>query len=228
MAERANRTIVEMTRSMIHVQRLKLYIWAEAVTNAVYIRNRCPTRALVTMTPQEAWRGRKPCITHMRVFGCIAYAKVPDSKRGKLDAKGTKCLFLGYCEGTKAYRLMCVETRKIIRSRDVVFDEDSTSVGHGLEMSPSGSSETPSLVLVDKSSKPTLPSASDVNESKNEELVDAEEGESPSSSSTPSEGEDHGSTQEPRCPRRERRPLREWWKNHSLPQQDVERQCGHS
>jgi hypothetical protein len=89
-------------------------------------------------------------------------------------------------------------------------------------MSPSGSSETPSLVLVDKSSKPTLPSASDVNESKNEELVDAEEGESPSSSSTPSEGEDHGSTQEPRCPRRERRPLREWWKNHSLPQQDVE------
>ena len=75
---------------------------------------------------------------------------VPQAKRGKLDAKGTKCLFLGYCEGTKAYRLMCVETGKIIRSRDVVFVEDSTSVGHGLEMSPSGS-DTPPLVLVDES-----------------------------------------------------------------------------
>jgi hypothetical protein len=44
----------------------------------------------------------------MREFGCIAYAMVEDEKRGKLDVKGTKCLFLGYCEGTKAYRLMCV------------------------------------------------------------------------------------------------------------------------
>ena len=141
VAERANRTIVEMARSMIHAQHLKLEFWAEAVANAVYIRNRCPTRALVTITPQEAWSGRKPCIAHMRVFGCIAYAMVPDAKRGKLDAKGTKCLFLGYCEGTKAYRLMCVETKKIIKSRDVVFVEDSTSVGHGLEMSPSGSNQ---------------------------------------------------------------------------------------
>src|SRR5579875_3683115 len=57
------------------------------------------------MTPEEAWSGKRPTITHMRVFGCIAYAKVRDAKRTKLDAKGTKCLFLGYCEGTKAYRL---------------------------------------------------------------------------------------------------------------------------
>jgi transposase InsO family protein len=220
VAERANRTIVEMARSMIHAQRLKLSFWAEAVTNAVYIRNRCPTRALVTVTPQEAWSGRKPCISHMRVFGCIAYAKVPDAKRGKLDAKGTKCLFLGYCEGTKAYRLMCVESRKIIRSRDVVFDEDSTSVGHGLEMSPSGSNGTPPLVLVDESFKPTPVSASDDVESKNE---DDEGGESSSPTSTQGEGEDEGNSQEPRYPRRERRPLGEWWMNHILPQQEVER-----
>ena len=222
VAERANRTIVEMARSMIHAQRLMLSFWAEAVSNAVYIRNRCPTRALVTITPQEAWSGRKPCIAHMRVFGCIAYAKVPDAKRGKLDAKGTKCLFLGYCEGTKAYRLMCIETRKIIRSRDVVFDEDSTSVGHGLEMCPSGSRETPSLVLVDESSKPTPSSASD-GDSKTEESVDDEEDVAASPTSSPSEGEGAGSTQEPRYPRRDRRPPGEWWKNHILPQHKEER-----
>lgn len=225
VAERANRTIVEMARSMIHAQRLKLEFWAEAVTNAVYIRNRCPTRALVTITPQEAWSGRKPCIAHMRVFGCIAYAMVPDAKRGKLDAKGTKCLFLGYCEGTKAYRLMCVETKKIIRSRDVVFVEDSTSVGHGLEMSPSGSSEAPSLVLVDESSKPPPLDDSDDVDSKKEEMSNDQGGArvSPSSTPTPSGDEDKESTHEPRYPRRERRPPGKWWMNHILPQHEVER-----
>ena len=103
VAERANRTIVEMARSMLHHQNLNKNLWAEAVVTAVYTRNRCPTSALVGKTPEEAWSGKRPTITHMRVFGCIAYAKVPDEKRTKLDAKGTKCLFLGYCEGTKAY-----------------------------------------------------------------------------------------------------------------------------
>jgi hypothetical protein len=129
VAERANRTLVEMARSMLHAQNLKKSLWAEAVVNAAYTRNQCPSRALLSITPEEAWSGRKPCISHMRVFGCIAYAMVPDENRGKLDAKGTKCLFLGYCEGTKAYRLMCVQSKKIIKCRDVEFMEDSTSVG---------------------------------------------------------------------------------------------------
>jgi hypothetical protein len=74
-------------------------------------------------------------------------------KRGKLDAKGTKCLFLGYCEGTKAYRLMCVQSKKIIKCRDVEFMEDNTSVGNDLEMHPSGRNETPNVVIVDTSCK---------------------------------------------------------------------------
>lgn len=133
MAEHANHNIVEMIRSLIHVQHLKLEFCAETVANAIYIRNRCPTKALVTITPQEAWSGRKPSIVHMRVFGCIAYAMVPNTKRGKLDPKGTKSLFIGYCKGTRSYRLMCIETKKIIRSCDVIFVEDTTSIADGLE-----------------------------------------------------------------------------------------------
>ncbi len=85
----------------------------------------------------------------MRVFRCIAYAMVLDEKRGKLDAKGTKCLFFGYCEGTKAYRLMCVQSKKIIKCRDVDFMEDSTYVGNDFEMRPSRRNETPNVVIVD-------------------------------------------------------------------------------
>ena len=42
-----------------------------------------------------------PHISHMRMFGCMADVKVPDKKRTKLDAKGVKCLFLGYCKGIR-------------------------------------------------------------------------------------------------------------------------------
>jgi hypothetical protein len=152
---------------------------------------------------------------------------VPDSKRGKLDAKGTKCLFLGYCEGTKAYRLMCVETRKIIKSRDVVFVEDSTSVGHGLEMSPSGSSETPSLVLVDESSKPPSSDDNVEGDSKRDDSTSSGEGEvkrdeQDGAIDAPPSPQPSSNDEEPRYPRRERRPLGHWWKNHILPQYEVE------
>ena len=124
VAERANRTIVEMARSMIHLQGLGREFWAEAVCNAAYTRNRCPTRVVYGMTSKEARSGKKPSISHLRVFGCIAYAKVPVEKRSKLDAKGIKCLMLEYCEGMRAYRLMCLETKKIIKSPNVTFFED--------------------------------------------------------------------------------------------------------
>jgi transposase InsO family protein len=181
VADRANRTLVEMARSMLHAQNLKKSLWAKAVVNAVYTRNRCPSRALPSITPEEAWSGRKPCISHMRVFGCIAYAMVSDEKRGKLDAKGTKCLFLGYCEGTKAYRLMCVQSKKIIKCRDVEFMEDNTSVGNDLKMRPSGRNETPNVVIVDTSSKSPC-----VDDDAKEDPSNEEATPTPGCSSTPS------------------------------------------
>jgi hypothetical protein len=77
-----------------------------------YIKNRCPTKALDSKTPQEAWNGRKPDVFHLKVFGCKAFAHVPDEKRTKLESKSMPCVFLGYYEGTKAYHLMCVENQK--------------------------------------------------------------------------------------------------------------------
>lgn len=75
------------------------------------------------MTPQEAWKGEKPDVEHFRIFGSIAYAHVPDQRRKKLDDKGEKCIFLGVSEPTKAYKLYNPTTKKIVVSRDVVFDE---------------------------------------------------------------------------------------------------------
>jgi hypothetical protein len=75
------------------------------------------------MTPEEAWSGEKPSVHHFKVFGCLAFAHIPDSQRTKLDDKSIKCIHLGVSEESKAYKLYDPEKKKIIISRDVVFEE---------------------------------------------------------------------------------------------------------
>lgn len=94
----------------------------------VYTQNRYPTKVLNFITLEEAWNERQFCIADMRVFGCVAYTMVFNEQKGKLDAKGTKCMFLSYCKGTNDYRLMYPQTKKIIKNRIMAFMEDGTSV----------------------------------------------------------------------------------------------------
>ncbi|WVZ70672.1 LOW QUALITY PROTEIN: hypothetical protein U9M48_019315 [Paspalum notatum var. saurae] len=94
----------------------------EAVATVVYILNRSPTKALNGKTPYEAWHGRKPAVSHLRVFGCLAFVKEL-GHIGKLDDRSTPGVFIGYAEGSKAYRILNLGTRRVRTARDVVFDE---------------------------------------------------------------------------------------------------------
>jgi hypothetical protein len=90
----------------------------------VYVRNRVPTRAHSgSITPYEKWYDRKPDIGHLNIFGCTAYAYIPDQLRQKLDAKAEALVFVGYSTRSKGYRLYDPATKKIVVRRDVVFDE---------------------------------------------------------------------------------------------------------
>ena len=109
VAERMNRTIVEMARCMLAEAKLARKFWAEAVSTAVYLRNRSPTSAVKGMTPYESLTGEKPAVSNLRVFGCLAYAHIPKDERQKFDPKAKTCVLLGYGETTQAYRLYDVE-----------------------------------------------------------------------------------------------------------------------
>ncbi|KAK2978670.1 hypothetical protein RJ640_023384 [Escallonia rubra] len=100
--------------------------WAEAVDCAVYLSNRCPTRSVWNQTPQEAWSGYKPSVSHLKVFGSIAYVHVPDQQRKKLDDKSEKFIFIGYSQESKGYKLYNPVDKKMKLSRDVTFDEKSS------------------------------------------------------------------------------------------------------
>ena len=95
VVERKNRTVMEMARSMLKTKQMPKEFWAEAVQCAVYLLNRCPTKSVQNMTPQEAWSGFKPSVLHLRVFGSIVFSHVPKDLRTKLDEKGEKFVFIG-------------------------------------------------------------------------------------------------------------------------------------
>ncbi|KAL0552306.1 hypothetical protein IC582_011414 [Cucumis melo] len=137
--ERFNRTIMERTRCLLTNASLPLKFWGEAAQTACYLINRSPSSALNLKTPQKVWIGKAPSLEHLRVFGCIAYAHVKD---GKLNKRTLKCMFIGYPQGVKGYKLWCIEKgmNKCIISRDQKQqsgDHVVTEVRIALEVRPS-------------------------------------------------------------------------------------------
>lgn len=123
VVERRNRTLIEMSRSLLKKMKMPNYLWGEAVHHSTYLLNRLPTRAITGVTPYEAWANEKPSVDHIRVFGCVAHMKEPTVNLKKLDDRRRPVVNLGKESGTKAYRLLDPKTRRIHVSRDVVFEE---------------------------------------------------------------------------------------------------------
>ncbi|KAK1409296.1 hypothetical protein QVD17_35822 [Tagetes erecta] len=123
VVERRNRTVVEMTRSILKSMQVPDQCWGEAVRHSVYLLNRIPTKAVKNSTPYEQWRGRKPILSHIKVFGCVAFAKKLETGIKKLEDRSTKLIHIGREEGTKGYRLFDSEKKRIVIAKDVEFDE---------------------------------------------------------------------------------------------------------
>jgi hypothetical protein len=113
VVERRNQTVVRMAQALLKQRGMPAVFWGEAVVTAVYILNRSPTKA---------WHGRKPAVSHLRVFGCLVFGK-EFGHIGKLDDRSTPGVFIGYAEGSKAYRILDPGTQRVRMTRDIVFDE---------------------------------------------------------------------------------------------------------
>ena len=96
---------------------------AKAVVAPVYIMNQCLTKSVKNKVPQEAWTCMNHSVSQLKFFGCVAYAHVPNELRKKLDKKGHKCIFVGYSEDTKAYKLYDLVTRKYNQLRCSIHQE---------------------------------------------------------------------------------------------------------
>lgn len=119
VAERKNRSMMKMARSMMAKKNLPKKFCAEAVYTSVYLQNRLATKAVKGKTPIE-------------VFGSLCYIHVPDHKRGKLDNKAVKENFLGYSSQSKGCRVYNLETESIAVSKDIKVDDMLSGSGKKL------------------------------------------------------------------------------------------------
>jgi len=87
-------TIMNMVRSMLKGINLSNEYWAEAVACAIYVINISPTKSVMNKVTEQAWSGMSCSVSHLRVFGCVAYEHVPKDRRGKLDDKSENAYLL--------------------------------------------------------------------------------------------------------------------------------------
>ncbi|WZY94095.1 hypothetical protein YC2023_066424 [Brassica napus] len=124
VAERKNRHLMEVARSLMFQANVPKRFWSDAVSTACYLINRMPTKVLKDQAPFEVLNKRKPSLEYMRVFGCLCYVLVPGELRNKLEARSRKAMFIGYSTTQKGYKCYDPEARRVLVSRDVKFIEE--------------------------------------------------------------------------------------------------------
>ena len=126
VAERRNRTLMEMVRSMMAQANLPVTYWGDALLTATFILNRVPSKSVST-TPYELWTHRTPDLDFLKPWGCASYAHISSHRLGKLGPRGRKCIFIRYSETSKGYVFISQEENGGItefESRDVTFLEN--------------------------------------------------------------------------------------------------------
>nr|CAD39988.3 OSJNBb0045P24.6 [Oryza sativa Japonica Group] len=129
IAERKNRTLTDLVNAMLETTGLPKAWWGEALLTSNHVLNRVPN-INKDKTPYEIWIGRKPSLSYLRTWGCLAKVNVPITKKRKLGPKTVDCVFLGYAHHSIAYRFLIVKSEvpdmhvgTIMESRDATFFE---------------------------------------------------------------------------------------------------------
>jgi hypothetical protein len=115
--------IMESARSMRLHAGFPLQFWKNVVDTVVYLINKGPSSSLDGGIPKEAWTGKKVNYSFLKTFGCETFVHIDKENKTNLEAKSKKCTIIGYCVNDFCDRIWDYENHKIIRSRDVTFNE---------------------------------------------------------------------------------------------------------
>ena len=158
IAERLNRTILEKVRAILHASALPKFLWAEAVTHAVYLKNRTSTRALDNKTPYEMLYDNKPDLAHLPEWGVKVW--VHDNTGTKLDARSQVGYWVGYEEASNAHRIYWPGKRTVSVERSVKFDIQDVRVDRTVPLEGEQSTvERPAVVATHPSAPAPTPAA---------------------------------------------------------------------
>ncbi|GKC18842.1 putative ribonuclease H-like domain-containing protein [Tanacetum coccineum] len=116
VAERRNRTLIEVARTTLANSKFPTTFWAEAVNTSCYVQNRVLVVKPHNKTPYELFHGRTPNLSFMRPFGCLVTILNTIDHLGKFDGKADEGFFVGYSLNSKAFR--------VFNSRTMIVEEN--------------------------------------------------------------------------------------------------------
>ncbi|GJY35417.1 retrovirus-related pol polyprotein from transposon TNT 1-94 [Tanacetum coccineum] len=123
VVERRNHTLMEAAQTMLIFSKAPMCLWAEAIATACYTQNRFLIHTLHNKTPYELVHDKKPNLSFLLVFGALCYPTNDSEDLGKLKAKANIGFFVGYAPNRKGYRIYNKQTRQIMETIHVTFDE---------------------------------------------------------------------------------------------------------
>ena len=124
VVERKNRSLKEMATCMVEYNTLPPRFWVEVIKCASYIQNRVPHKKIYLSSSFKYWSGHKPNVSHFRIFGSRAWARIPLDKRKYLEPKIQEFLFFGFSEYSKGYNMINMSTQNSFIERSVQFEEE--------------------------------------------------------------------------------------------------------
>nr|GEX72635.1 hypothetical protein [Tanacetum cinerariifolium] len=123
IVERWNRTLVEAARTKLSAAKVHLFFWAEAIATVCFTQNHSLVIPRHKKTPYHIINDRKPSVKFFYIFGSVCYIVRDGENLDKMNEKGDECIFVGYSNQPKAYRVFNKRTRVIMESIHVNFDE---------------------------------------------------------------------------------------------------------
>ena len=125
VAEKRNRTLLDMVRSLMSMSKLPISFWGYALETAIYLLNRAPTKSIPN-TPYELWTGKKPSLNHLTIWGCPTHVR--KSNVDKLGLRSDRCLFIGYPKISTGFYFYNPSEQKVFVSRNAIFLEEDYSL----------------------------------------------------------------------------------------------------
>ena len=105
---------------MLSYSGLNRSFWVKAVSTTCYLVNRSPPIIIDFRTAIEVWSHKYAKYSMLKVFGCLAYYHISE---GKMKPRAKKDVFMGYGDTVKGFKIWSLSEKKVILSRDVIFNE---------------------------------------------------------------------------------------------------------
>jgi hypothetical protein len=146
-SERSGGVIIERSRALQIDSKLPKHLWPEIACAVGYLLNRTPQQKNNWITPIERlnrFKGidnAKPKCSHIRIYGSKAYAlnhKI--ARTDKLAPRANVGYLVGW-DSTNIFRVWVPILKRVIRTRDVTFDES-----HGFDPKDLEITEMPEII----------------------------------------------------------------------------------